>query len=125
MYAAAAQMEAILKEGIENRWARHRAMAERTYEWVDAMNDDGIGLGILAPPGFRSPTVTGVTLPDGVDGLELCARLRSHGYVVAPGYGKLKPTMIRIGHMGDHTVRELVSLLDVLTDVLKEVMAGV
>lgn len=120
MYAAAAQMEAILEEGIENRWARHRAMADRTYRWVDEMSDDGLDLGILAHPGFRSPTVTGVTLPDGMDATDVCAGLRAHGYVVAPGYGKLKPAMIRIGHMGDHTVAELDALLDVLADVLKE-----
>ncbi len=125
MYAAAVQMEAILEEGIENRWARHQAMAERTYAWVDGMRDDGLDLGILAPPGFRSPTVTGVTLPDGVSGLDVVAKLRARGWVVAPGYGKLKPTMIRIGHMGDHTVAELDGLLDVLTGVMKETAARV
>lgn len=120
MYAAAAQMEAILAEGVENRWARHEAMAERTYEWVRAMRDDGFELGILAPEGFRSPTVTGVTLPEGVEGPDVCAALRAHGFVVAPGYGKLKKAMIRIGHMGDHTVAELDSLLAALAGVLEE-----
>jgi aspartate aminotransferase-like enzyme len=87
------------------------------------MRGDGLELGILAPEGFRSPTVTGITLPDGVDGRDICASLRAHGWVVAPGYGKMKPAMLRIGHMGDHTVTELDALLDVLTDVLKEAAA--
>ena len=120
MYATAAQMEWILEEGIENRWARHRAMAERTYQWVDAMKGDGIELGILAPPGYRSPTVTCVTLPGELSGREICASLRAHGFVIAPGYGKQKDTMFRIGHMGDHTVDELNTLLDTLETVLKE-----
>ncbi len=120
MYAAAAQMADILEEGIENRWARHRAMAERTYAWVDEMRGRGFELGILAPEGFRSPTVTGVTLPEGMEGPDVCAGLRAHGFVVAPGYGPMKKSMIRIGHMGDHTVAELDALLAVLAEVLEE-----
>lgn len=120
MYAAAAQMTSILEEGIENRWARHDRMAQRTYAWVEAMRKDGVALDVLAPAGYRSPTVTCVTVPDGVRGSDVCGALRARGYVVAPGYGKARDAMIRIGHMGDHTVEELDALLDVLADVLRE-----
>jgi predicted phosphoserine aminotransferase len=123
MYAAAAQMTAILEEGIENRWERHRQMAERTYAWVDEMRDDGFELGILAPVGYRSPTVTCITMPNGLAGSDVCGALRAQGYVIAPGYGKARDAMIRIGHMGDHTVAELNALLDVLASVLREVVA--
>jgi predicted phosphoserine aminotransferase len=123
MYAAAAQMTAILEEGIENRWERHRQMAERTYGWVDEMRDDGFELGILAPVGYRSPTVTCITMPNGLAGSDVCGALRAQGYVIAPGYGKARDAMIRIGHMGDHTVAELNALLDVLASVLREVVA--
>lgn len=123
MYAAAIQMEAILEEGIEARWARHQAMAGRTQAWVDARRAAGIELDILAPDGYRSPTVTCITLPDGIRGSAICAAMRANGFVVAPGYGKMKDAMIRIGHMGDHTVPELDALLDVLTDVFAEVLA--
>jgi predicted phosphoserine aminotransferase len=124
MYAAAAQMTAILEEGIENRWERHRLMAERTYEWVDEMRGDGFQLGILAPDGYRSPTVTCVTMPDGLAGSDVCGAMRAQGYVIAPGYGKARDDMIRIGHMGDHTVAELNALLDILASVLREVVAA-
>jgi predicted phosphoserine aminotransferase len=124
MYAAAAQMTAILEEGIENRWERHRLMAERTYEWVDEMRGDGFQLGILAPDGYRSPTVTCVTMPEGLVGSDVCGAMRAQGYVIAPGYGKARDDMIRIGHMGDHTVAELNALLEVLAGVLREVVAA-
>jgi predicted phosphoserine aminotransferase len=124
MYAAAAQMTAILEEGIENRWERHRLMAERTYEWVDEMRGAGFHLGILAPEGYRSPTVTCVTMPDGLAGSDVCGAMRAQGYVIAPGYGKVRDDMIRIGHMGDHTVAELNALLDILASVLREVVAA-
>jgi predicted phosphoserine aminotransferase len=120
MYAAAFQMESILEEGIENRWARHGAMARRTYDWVVEQRAHGLELGILAPEGYRSPTVTCVTLPDDIGGSAVCAALRARGFVIATGYGGMKEEMIRIGHMGDHTVDELDVLLDALTAVLRE-----
>jgi predicted phosphoserine aminotransferase len=123
MYAAVVQVAAIQAEGIENRWARHQAMAERTYEWVAAMRGDGYPLGILAPEGYRSPTVTCITLPPELKGSAVCAAVNARGYVIAPGYGKAKDAMIRIGHMGDHTVAELDALLDVLADVFAQAMA--
>jgi predicted phosphoserine aminotransferase len=124
MYAAAAQMRAILEEGIENRWERHRRMAERTYAWVDEMRAAGHALEILAPPGYRSPTVTCISMPDGTRGTDVCGALKARGYTIAPGYGKMKDRMIRIGHMGDHTVAALNELLDALTDALAEVLSG-
>ncbi|NIP81035.1 MAG: aminotransferase class V-fold PLP-dependent enzyme [Gemmatimonadetes bacterium] len=123
LYAAAVQMEAILDEGIEARWARHRAMAERTWAWVAEQRDAGVELGVLASEGHRSPTVTCITLPHGLRGTDVCAAMRAHGYVIAPGYGKERDRMIRIGHMGDHTLPELDELLEVLEHVLEEATA--
>ncbi|MEJ2502072.1 MAG: aminotransferase class V-fold PLP-dependent enzyme, partial [Gemmatimonadota bacterium] len=124
MYAAAVQMEAILQEGVEARWARHRAMAERTYAWVDALRGDGHQVEIFAPEGYRSPTVTCITLPEGVPGTGVCAAVKARGFVVAPGYGARKDDMIRIGHMGDHTLAELDALLEALGEVLQEAGAA-
>jgi aspartate aminotransferase-like enzyme len=44
------------------------------------------------------------------------------GYTLAAGYGKLKPSTIRIGHMGDHTLAELEALLSVLDEVIDELL---
>lgn len=118
LYAAAAQAERIAAEGIEARWKRHADMADRTYAWVDAMQGRGIDLGVLADEGYRSPTVTCISLPDGRSGPEVVAAARERGYVIAPGYGKLKPGMIRIGHMGEQTLETLDGLLGVLEEVL-------
>ncbi len=124
MYAAAVQVEAIREEGIENRWARHRAMAERTYTWVEELRGRGVEVGILAPEGYRSPTVTCVTMPPGVNAPDICSAMRARGYVIATGYGPAKNDMIRIGHMGDHAIGELDSLLDVLSELFEEVLAA-
>ncbi len=123
MYAAAVQVEAIRQEGIENRWARHRSMAERTYAWVAEAKGRGLELDILAPEGYRSPTVTCVTMPPGVRAPDICSAMRARGYVIATGYGPAKDDMVRIGHMGDHTLSELDALLDVLTEVFADALA--
>jgi predicted phosphoserine aminotransferase len=118
-YALERQLERIAAEGLDQRVDRHRAMAERTYEWVDGLRSMlGDGYGILAAEGYRSPTVTAVTLPDRVNGSDVVQAVRQRGFTIATGYGALKQRCIRIGHMGDHTLEELNVLLEVVRDEL-------
>lgn len=118
-YALEAQLARIAREGLENRWRRHWAMAGRTHDWVAGLaTRTGRAFGVLAPEGFRSPTVTAVTLPDGMSGPDVAGRLRERGFTIAPGYGKLKERTVRIGHMGDHTPQELEAVLEALGEVL-------
>lgn len=118
LYALQVQLQQIAAEGIEARWARHAAMAERCWQWADEMTQRGTPLGVLAPPGFRSPTVTCLTLPPGRTGPAVTAALAARGWTIGAGYGELKDATIRIGHMGDHTVAELDALLAQLAEVL-------
>ena len=110
LYAADVQLAAIVAEGIEARWARHRAMADRVRGWVAEHE----GYGILAPAGARADTVTAITLPEGVRGSDVAASAEAEGYVVGTGYGKLRDRTFRIGHMGDHTLQGLEGCLAAL-----------
>ena len=103
LYALEVQMAAILAEGIEARWERHRAMAERVRAWIGGHAE----WGILAPEGARADTVTAITLPEKIRGTDIVAAVEREGYVIGTGYGKLKERTFRIGHMGDHTLRGL------------------
>ncbi len=126
VYALQAQLGRIAAEGLENRWARHAEMARTTWSWVDRLAaDTGLGFEVLADAGYRSPTVTAVTLPAGLSGPAIVRAAAEHGYTLAPGYGKLKETTIRIGHMGDHTVAELEDLLGILSEVIEHRIARV
>ena len=118
MYALAAQVERIERETIEARWARHAAMAERTWAWAAAMRARGVEMRVLAPEGFRSPTVTCLTVPAGMTGSGINEAMKGRGYTISAGYGALKDQTIRIGHMGDHTMAELDALLAVLAEVV-------
>jgi predicted phosphoserine aminotransferase len=117
LYALAAQVDYIAEETIERRWQRHAELAQRTYAWIDEMNERGVGLDIVAPAGSRSPTVSCIRLSGGWTGPKVVAAARERGFAVATGYGKLKDATFRIGHMGDHTMDELEPLLEALTDV--------
>ena len=117
-YALAAQLEYIRSETIEGRWERHAAMARRTWEWVDEVRDAGVPVSVLSPEGARSPTVTCVSLPSTHNGTAVNSAMKARGFTISAGYGSLKDTSIRIGHMGDHTVEELDVLLATLREVL-------
>lgn len=116
LYALQAQLRRISEETLQARWKRHAAMRDRTVEWVTDLSERGIGL--LASEGHRSPTITCVTLPDELTGPGVVKGMKERGWVIGGGYGKLRDTTIRIGHMGDHTVDELDGLLDALGEVL-------
>lgn len=123
LYALAVQLERMDREGMEARWARHLAMARRTWAWVDEARERGVALTLPVAEPCRSPTVTCIALPAGTTAGPVVSELKRRGFVVGAGYGKLKDTQLRIGHMGDHTVEELDVLLDELLDVLLAVPA--
>lgn len=103
MYALDIQVEAIRKEGIENRWNRHKMMSKMTSGWLDECRNSGIDLKNIVEPGFRSPTISTIKLPLDLPADEFLRRVASRGIRVASGYGKLKSETFRIGHMGDHS----------------------
>lgn len=119
IYALQHQLRRMGAEGLEARYARHDRMARRTWQWVDWLAAaSGSDFSVLAPAGYRSPTVTAIRLPEGYHGPEIVAELAARGITIAPGYGKLKAGAIRIGHMGDHTPAELEVVLAEVADVL-------
>ncbi len=103
-YALDVQLEAIRAEGIENRWKRHRTMGRMTNEWLErAGHARDSGLKNIVQAGQRSPTVSTIQLPAKVPIDEFISRVASRGIRIASGYGNLKSTTFRIGHMGDHS----------------------
>jgi aspartate aminotransferase-like enzyme len=118
LYATATQMKRIADEGLSVRLERHRRMAARTAQWVEETRTPSLPLYVLAPEGVRSPTVTCIELPEGIAGPDVASAMRQRGFVIGAGYGKLKPTTIRLGHMGDHSMDELEAVLAELGDVL-------
>ncbi len=96
LYALDIQLDHILAEGLENRWARHHAMLAEVETWA-AQN----GFRFFPEDGAHSPTVSSLMPPEDVNAEELNKVLKAAKWTTGSGYGKLKPTNIRIGHMGD------------------------
>jgi aspartate aminotransferase-like enzyme len=119
-YALEAQVKAIASEGLEVRWARHRAMAARTQDWITKISDEtGRKLANIAPLGSQSPTVSSIKLPADLPAETFTAAVAKRGIVVGNGYGKLKSATFRIGHMGDHTVETIERCLAACSSVLR------
>lgn len=107
----------VLEEGLEERWARHRAIAEYLWERMEAQ-----GLKLLVTPENRLPSLTTVLVPDGVDDAAVRTRLReAYNIDIAGGFGPLKGKIWRIGLMGFSSRRENVTLLSA---ALREILRG-
>jgi aspartate aminotransferase-like enzyme len=106
--AALALMEA---EGLERIFARHAACAAAARAGVRTM-----GLRLLADPACASDTVTSAYVPEGVEWPALDRELLARGLVLAGGQGKLKGRILRIGHLGDVSVDDIVSAIEVLEE---------
>jgi aspartate aminotransferase-like enzyme len=62
--------------------------------------------------------VSCLKLPDGLTAKAVTQPLAQQGWTIGSGYGKLKDTTIRIGHMGEHTVPALNELLGLIERTL-------
>src|SRR2546428_4027789 len=84
------------EEGLENRIARTRRLAEAARAGVDAL-----GLRLYPDRRFVSNTVTAIRYPAGVDDATFRKQLRErHATTVAGGARPLQSRVFRIGHMG-------------------------
>ncbi len=97
MYGLDFQLDRILKEGISARYQRHKDMANLVHAWARK------GLGLFAEPDYLSDTITVVNRGK-VDFSKLQKGLKTRGMEISNGYGNIKETTFRIGHMGDLTV---------------------
>jgi aspartate aminotransferase-like enzyme len=106
-------LDHILAEGREERFARHAAMAERVQSWVLER-----GLGLYAPEGYRSKTVTTVVNNIELDITALNKFLLGRGMRIANGYGPLKGKTFRIAHMGETQIEDIERLLAAMDDYI-------
>lgn len=114
IYALDFQLDRILAEGLEARFARHAAMAERVQSWAEAVD-----MPPLAPRGTRSKTVTSLENKRGFEVSALNKFLLQRGMRVANGYGKLKEKHFRIAHMGEIQMNDVEALLPAIEDFVK------
>ena len=106
------QMDDILVEGLENRWARHIEMAEIVREWART------NFALYGDERYLSNTVTNVENTRGISVAGLNQELAMRGAMISNGYGDLKEKCFRIAHMGDLLVSDIRWLLAQIDDIL-------
>jgi predicted phosphoserine aminotransferase len=106
------QMDRILEEGLENRFARHEEMAGFVQNWARQH------FAIYGDEKYLSKTVTNVHNTRGIGVADLNKELAKRGAMISNGYGTLKETCFRIAHMGDIYLDDLKWLTAQIEDIL-------
>jgi len=97
IYAMREALRAVLEEGLEARWERHRVNQEALIAGLEAM---GLEM-FVSNPADRLVTVTAVNIPAGVDDGKVRKQLLDEfGIEIAGGLGPVKGKIWRVGLMG-------------------------
>ena len=114
MYALDYQLDRALGEGMQQRYRRHRDMADKMENWADKKLS-----GIFPEKGYRSNSISVFNRGD-LDFDSFHTSLKSKGYEISNGYGDVKEKTFRIGHMGDTTPSGVDELITVMNGILEE-----
>ena len=96
LYGLHESLVMLAEEGLENAWARHRAMHEALKGGLERL-----GLTFIVPEDERLPQLNSVTLPAGVDDAAARSRLLNEfNLEIGAGLGALAGKIWRIGLMG-------------------------
>ncbi len=108
IWALDCQLDRILAEGLDNRFARHAAMAKRVHEWGATK-----GMEPLTPMPYASKTV--VTMKNSLN-IDIAALNKflteTREMRIASGYGDLKGKTFRIATMGETQLSQVDTLLE-------------
>lgn len=115
IYALDLQMDRILAEGLEARFARHAAMAKRMQSWAIAN-----GMMPMSAEAYRSKTVSTIQNSKGWDISSLNKFLTQRGMRIANGYGAWKDKTYRIAHMGEIQMADVENLIAALEEFMKQ-----
>lgn len=96
LYALDRQLDDMLAEGLDARFARHAHLAHLTRTWATTQ-----GFKLFPEPGYESQTVTCVSNTRGIDIGALNKFLATRHMHLSDGYGSLKSKTFRIAHMAD------------------------
>ncbi|MEM6732818.1 MAG: alanine--glyoxylate aminotransferase family protein, partial [Myxococcota bacterium] len=102
LYGARECARIALQEGLESRYRRHRLAGAAMVAGVEAM-----GLKVYGDRDHKMTNVTGVWIPDGVDGEGLRRRMRVEFDIeIGTAFGPLTGRIWRIGAMGENARRQ-------------------
>ena len=113
MFALDYQLDRILEEGLENRFARHKEMAEYVRAWARKNFDL-----LVKDEKYLSQTLTTIKNTREINVGDLNKELANRGFMISNGYGDLKNLTFRISHMADYTMDDVKDLLSNIDAIL-------
>ncbi|AYD39084.1 alanine--glyoxylate aminotransferase family protein [Clostridium fermenticellae] len=113
MFAMDYQLDKILKEGLENRYRRHKEMAEYVRGWAREYFE------LYADERYLSNTLTNIRNTRNINVANLNKELGKRGFQISNGYGKLKEKAFRIAHMAECTLDDVKELIYNINDILR------
>jgi len=116
-YALREALRMVAEEGLEERFARHRANAEVLWAGLEDLD-----ISLFVPEEYRLTTLTTAVIPPGVDGLAVRKQLlNDYNLEIAGGFGPLAGQIWRIGLMGySSRLENVILLLAVFREILKK-----
>ncbi|HUV27082.1 MAG TPA: alanine--glyoxylate aminotransferase family protein [Anaerolineales bacterium] len=116
-YALREALRMVAEEGLEERFARHRANAEVLWAGLEDLD-----ISLFVPEEYRLTTLTTAVIPPGVDGLAVRKQLlNDYNLEIAGGFGPLAGQIWRIGLMGySSRLENVMLLLAVFREILKK-----
>jgi aspartate aminotransferase-like enzyme len=114
IYALDYQIDRMLAEGLDNRFARHSGMAKYSQEWAAKKSWP-----LFAPEGYRSQTITVVVNPPTFDCNEFNKFIAPRSLRLANGYGDMKGKTFRIAHMAEIQMSDLENLLSGIDEFMQ------
>jgi (S)-ureidoglycine-glyoxylate aminotransferase len=117
LYAARECARILLAEGLANAFARHELAGRALVAGLTAMT-----LKLFGDQAHKMPNVTGVYIPDGIDGEAVRAGMLGHfGIEIGTSFGPLSGRIWRIGTMGYNCrERNILICLTALETVLRQ-----
>jgi aspartate aminotransferase-like enzyme len=112
MYALDYQLDKMLAEGLDKRFARHAEMAKYVREWANKHFE------MLPEEKFASNTLTTIRNTKEISIKDLNSKLGERGYMISNGYGDLKDVTFRIAHMAETTLEDIKVLLNIIEEIL-------
>jgi len=119
MFALDKSLDLAFKEGIENRIERHKKCSSFVREGVKDM-----GFEIFPDEKYASQTLTCVDFSKmktthNFNVNEMFAKMKSKGFVLANGYGKIKDRTFRIGNMGNVSTGDVFDMINCMKESIK------
>jgi aspartate aminotransferase-like enzyme len=112
MFAMNYQLDRILAEGMEQRFARHKEMAEYTRAWAKKH------FALYPEERHASVTLTTITNTRNIVVADLNKELGKLGMQISNGYGDLKEKTFRIAHMGELTMADVKEVTAAIEKIL-------